>query len=344
MVTRCAATPIGDMPSERTFVTEIATGLGMIGDDNLSSVIARRPPEMSNLTAANWDQLTALWHSGSYDTEFHAAFRNGRAFLAAPGALNGRRPRIVEWTGGRRPPGDEAVPSDLRVDHVYLISCKYLSRILHNSSPARLVEGLLTQAPVDDLRDWYHRVAPVEYQELYEACAPIVDGPSLPERASGLATTERRRLMLALRAGWPPGAADIYIRLCRSVSQATAEAWKSRVTTRNAEPALWRLLRLGSTPYFILGATSSAFMRLRIETPWDWRQNFRLRRLETEAQLGGQPRVGWTATCEARHTWEEHIVRGHVEIRWSHGRFGQPPEAKVYLDTAHGDVPGYRPL
>lgn len=316
----------------------------MVGDDDLPSVIARRPPEMANLTAANWNQLTELWDSGAYDADFDGAFRNGRAFLAAADALNGRRPRIIEWTGGRRPPGDEVVPSDLRVDHVYLISCKYLSRILHNSSPARLIEGLLTQTPVDDLRDWYHRVAPVEYQELYEVCVPIVDGAPLPERVTGLTTAERRRLMLALRAGWPPGAADKYDALCRSVSRATAEAWNTGVTSRNAESTLWRLLRIGSTPYFILGATSREFMRLRIDTPWDWRHNFRLRRFEIEAQLGGQPRVGWAATCVARHTREERVVRGHVEIRWSHGRFGQPPEAKVYLDTAHEDVPGYNQL
>ena len=37
-------------------------------------------------------------------------------------------------------------------------------------------------------------------------------------------------------------------------------------------------------------------------------------------------------------------VAGHVEIRWSHGRFAQPPEAKVYLDTPMADLPGYHPL
>lgn len=340
----CGATPTGDMPSDRTFVTEIATGLGMVGDSDLASVIVRRPPEMSNLTAANWDDLTALWRSGAYGTEFNAGFANGQAFLAAPDGLNGRHPRIIEWTGGRRPPGDEVVPSDLRVDHVYLVSCKYLSRILHNPSPARLVEGLLTQAPVDDARDWYHRVAPVEYQELYEACAPTVGGPALPTRATDLAQAERRRLVMALRAGWPPGAADAYARLCRSVSDTTAALWRARITPRNAEPVLWRLLRIGSAPYFILGASPNGSMRLRIDTPWDWRQNFRLRRFEIDPQRGGQPRVGWAATYEARHTSEARTVRGHVEIRWSHGRFGQPPEAKVYLDSAHDDAPGYHPL
>jgi hypothetical protein len=40
----------------------------------------------------------------------------------------------------------------------------------------------------------------------------------------------------------------------------------------------------------------------------------------------------------------DRTVEGHVEIRWSHGRFAGPPEAKVYLDTPHHDVPGYLPL
>lgn len=332
------------MPSERTFVTEIATGLGMVGDDDVEYVITRRPPEMSNLTPADWDQITALWNSGGYATDFTEGFLNGQAFLAAPDALNGRRPRIIEWTGGRRAPGDEVVPSDLRVDHVYLVSCKYLSRILHNPSPARLVEGLLSQAVVDDRRDWYLRFAPREYQQLYEACVTVVDGPPLPRRAMDLARAERRRLVLALRGGWPDTAADAYGELCLAVSEASALAWKARITPRNAEAVLWRLLRVGSAPYFILGTSPVGSMRLRIDTPWDWRQAFRLGSFDVAPQPGGQPRVRWEAVYEVRHTAEERAVHGHVEIRWSHGRFGQPPEAKVYLDCAHEDVPGYHPL
>jgi len=37
-------------------------------------------------------------------------------------------------------------------------------------------------------------------------------------------------------------------------------------------------------------------------------------------------------------------VQGHVEIRWSHGRFSGAPEAKVYLDTPHANVPVFHPL
>jgi hypothetical protein len=45
-----------------------------------------------------------------------------------------------------------------------------------------------------------------------------------------------------------------------------------------------------------------------------------------------------------RHSGLEQTIEGHIEIRWSHGRFGGKPEAKVYLDTPHAEVPGYFPL
>lgn len=329
------------MPSERTFVTELATGLGMFGHDDVETVMARRP-ESFVLDAADWDRLSALWAQHRYGGEFVAGFLNGRAFLEAPDALNGRRPRVVEWTGGRRPPGDEVVPSDLRVDHVYLVSCKYLSGILHNPSPARLVDGLLSQAPVDDARDWYERVAPHEYQDLYELCAAIE--PSLPAEATQLTKPQRRRLAIGLADGWPAHGIEAYERLCKAVSVRTAERWADTIARANQEIVVWRLLRIGSAPYFVLGTNRSGPMRLRIDTPWDWRQRFCLKRIDVDAQAGGQPRVGWRVHYEMRDTGEKRLVRGHVEIRWSHGRFSQPPEAKVYLDSRHGDVPGYHPL
>ena len=70
----------------------------------------------------------------------------------------------------------------------------------------------------------------------------------------------------------------------------------------------------------------------------------RLESFEIEAQEFGQPRVGWTAGCVDLRVGGHREVRGHVQIRWSHGRFRQRPEAKVYLDTPHVDVPGYNPL
>ena len=236
------------------------------------------------------------------------------------------------------------MPADLRIDHVYLVSCKYLSKILHNPSPARLVDGLLSHAPVDDRRDWYERVAPTEHQALYEVCRAEVDVTDLPDRVADLDPDQRRRLAAALRGDWPDAAGDAYRALCTAVGDATAAAWRSSLVGAHADELLWRLLRIGSTPYFVLGSDRRGSMRLRISTPWDWRQRYRLRSFDIEPQAGGQPRVGWSASVDDRETGALCTVAGHVEVRWSHGRFGQRPEAKVYLDTRHEDVPGYLPL
>jgi hypothetical protein len=72
------------MPSERTFVTELATGLGMLGDDDVETVLDRRPAEFVNLSAEDWDHLGELWSGGRYGREFMEGFMNGRAFLGAP--------------------------------------------------------------------------------------------------------------------------------------------------------------------------------------------------------------------------------------------------------------------
>jgi hypothetical protein len=107
---------------------------------------------------------------------------------------------------------------------------------------------------------------------------------------------------------------------------------------------LWRLLRIVDAPYFVLGAAQNRTLRLRVTTPWDWRRRFEFRGFEAWGEEAGQPRVAWRADVRDHEAGGDRSVEGHVEVRWSHGRFAQPPEAKVYLDTPHADVPGYVPL
>src|SRR5580704_6888217 len=112
-------------------VTELGTGLGMLGDDQLDVVLRSLSPD-------DWDRLSSVRAGGAYDAEFHAAWLNGRFFLAARDGLRGRRPEVVEWKGASRGSGDEVAPVDLRIDHVYLVSCKYMSDILFNASPTHI--------------------------------------------------------------------------------------------------------------------------------------------------------------------------------------------------------------
>jgi len=325
-----------------TTVTELATALGMLGHSSLDVALAARSALLVNLTTLDWDRLDRLRAAGGHDIAFGTGFDNGAAFLAAPGALRGRIPALIEWKGAHKAPGDEPVPADLRVDHVYLISCKYLSRNLHNRSPSRIFDRLLGSGDTDPT-DWYLRTAPAQYQALYEAAASIAATDGLPERVENLAPAHRLELRAALRArSWPADALAPYAELCREVSVRTAEFWSARIVgPAQAEALVWRLLRIGSAPYFILGSDPRRPLRLRIDTPWDWRQRYRLRRLVLSPAFAGQPQVTWSAECTEKATGHTKAVAGHVEIRWSHGRFAQNPEAKVYLDTGHHEVPGY---
>lgn len=322
-------------------VTELVTGLGMLGLPDIDTALRSRPPEMVSLSPALWDQLDALWRGGALKQEFYAAWLNGAAFLSARDGLRGRTPVTVEWKGSHRAPGDEVAPIDLRVDHVYLVSCKYLSRILINASPPHLFDRLLKGGHGRRGGNWYHDVAPAEHQALYESVRHIV--PGLPFDVADLAADERRTLATSLTT-WPNAdAADRYAALVHAVSVRSAERWADNLpTTAEREAMLWRLLRIGATPYFVLGAGKDSLLRLRIATAWDWRQRFELRAFEISPGVGrGQPLVHWHALVRDRASALGQEVAGHVEIRWGHRRFGGPPEAKAYLDTVHTNVPGY---
>jgi hypothetical protein len=333
------------VPDDRTFVTELATALGMLGGSDVTEAVKSRSPEL-RLSDENWDRLDELTSARSWAVEAQSAFENGRAFLDSPDALRGRRPILIEWTGGRRPPGDEVAPIDLRVDHVFLVSCKYLSANIANPSPARLFEGLLATTGDWVRGDWYLETAPDELRRLYLACRRASAISDLPEDPALLQPEDRRRLRRALpERSLPDDVRPAYLDLCRAVSRASAKRWNAAITQfGNPEQVLWRLLRIGSAPYYLLGANTRTPLRLRIASPWDWRQQFRFLSLAVTPGSAGQPQVDWVGTYETRSSRRPSSVRGHVEVRWSHGRFAKPPEAKIYLDTTTDQLPGYYPL
>ena len=169
---------------------------------------------------------------------------------------------------------------------------------------------------------------------------------SLPHFAVDLTTAQRDALARWLRGGWPPGAKGLYAQLSDAVARASVRRWEAAMDVGggNGEAILWRLLRVGSAPYFVLGTAAARSLRLRIATSWDWRQQYQLISVAMEPQGGGQPRVGWEALVRDRTSYEVTEIAGHIEVRWSHGQFGGLPEAKGYLDTPHHLVPGYLPL
>jgi hypothetical protein len=334
------------MPAPRTEVTEIVTGMATMGFPDVARALQVRPRNFLNVEDQHYDALTEVFASDEYTSEFATAWENGVAFARAADGLRGRPPWSVEWKGNQRPPGYEQIPADLRIDHVYLISCKYGSNILHNPSPGNLFVNLLLDRDYRSDQGWYEEVAPEAYQDFYAVCRAEV-GNDLPTLVSELSDRdlETLRVRLPSRLGGVLGKA--YTEFSHTVAAATAKRWASNMTThRRRETMLWRLLRLESAPYFVLGqSTDREPLRYRVATPWDFRLRYAFRDLFVSPNRDAQqPVVHWKAAVRNNATDMEETVEGHVEIRWSHGRFGPSPEAKVYLDTPHHQVPGYFPL
>lgn len=340
-------TPSGPTPANKTMVTEIATALGIANAANPKGSLGICPPELSHVPQDAWDHTHAAFGLSEYSDLVDQSFLNGQFFLESNSGLRGRPARSIEWAGPRRSPGDEVTPVDLRVDHVYLISCKYMSKITMNASPSHLFERLLTGGHGRRGSDWFESCAPAEFHELWTSVKDHLGRNDLGVSPSTLDKLERRAIAKDLTfRRWPDSMAPQYEALCSKVAALSAERWQRQLDLdkRSTESMMWRLLRIGAAPYFVLGAHGNKVMRLRVLTPWDWRQNFEFRALHIEPKEGGQPMVSWSVEYRDREHGTERVVEGHVEIRWSHGRFSGPPEAKVYLDTGFDQVPGYVPL
>lgn len=353
------------MADKRTTITELVTGLGTLGFDSLDDALAARPPEMVSMSPEHWCLLDELHRGGGFRHEFLGAWQNGVAFLDAVEALRGRRPLTVEWRGAQKQPGDEPVPADLRIDHVFLVSCKYLSNIVTNTSPTTVFDRLLAGGHGQGGRsgDWFAEVAPEAYESLYRATrAHLAAQPAAPfplplaaeveavddgrpGSVCELTTADRTTLQTQLGRGrWPVALRPAAIAFSTAVAEASAARWREALAGADVERVLWRLLRIGAAPYFVLGASAEGTLRLRIGTAWDWRQHFRIDDVTVTPKVREQPVVQWAVTVTNRRSLQQTTVEGHVEIRWSHGKFAQRPEAKVYLDTPHHRVPGYWPL
>ncbi|HYN32296.1 MAG TPA: hypothetical protein VES40_06705 [Ilumatobacteraceae bacterium] len=292
-----------------------------------------------------WARLVSSANDPAFAASFETAFNNGRAFLEASDALRGRRPLRVEWKGPHRPPGDDVIPADLRIDHVFLVSCKYLSKVLLNPGPQRLFERLL----VGEQRvatNWFAECAPVEFQTFYEAALANATLTVMPTLVGELSKVQQKALKQTLAARTlPVGLADPWSALCTAVATESARRWNQALSSKTARlRLLWKLLRISSASYFVLGTDKSAHLRLRVDSAWDWNQAYELTGLTVAARQAGQPEVAWHAVVRRRIDGAELSIDGHVEIRWSHGRFVGVPESKVYLDTPHGQVPGYHAL
>ena len=104
-----------------------------------------------------------------------------------------------------------------------------------------------------------------------------------------------------LRDGWPGEPRRHYEAMVARVADVSAERWRDR-DRDDAESMLWRLLRIGSAPYFVLGAAVERLPPPAHRDALDWRRTSSCARFDVEARAGGQPMVAWRAVVRERAT------------------------------------------
>ena len=288
------------MADDRTKITELATALGMTGHNTLQEALEARP-DVLEIGSDDWDDLARIVRTGRLAAVAETAFSNGAYFGSHTDGLAGRIPQHIEWSGGRRIPGDRPVPADLLIDRVYMISCKYLSKILHNTAPAHVFLDGLVAAPGYRGFNWFQEVAPDAHEALYARTVEVLGLVPMAKTPQELTSEHRKKLKAAFRERAVPGLpAELdhqYQTLIDEVSHASAELWRELLGGRaDQERILWRLLRIYSSTYFILGIDQRRTMRLRVMTPWEWRQSYQFVSLTVRAAGRGQPRIDWEAT------------------------------------------------
>jgi hypothetical protein len=287
----------------------------MLGYPDVRRALDIRPRYITHVDESVFERLDDAWASGDYTREFATAWSNGVAFARSPRGLRGRPPGILEWKGHHRPASKslETIPADLRVDHVYLISCKYGSRILHNASPSALFDHHLAPSGPGGARDWFDEVAREEFEEVWR---PLFDrlGFAPSTRPSNASAAERALIGAALAEGPPLTTMPGYRAFVERVSHESAARWRTRLTTRRAASELyWRLVRMQAAPYFVLGARHNGSpLRYRIDTPWDFQRRFVVDAVKVRAGTRGQPSVDWHAEIREHATGLVRTVAGHV--------------------------------
>ena len=146
-----------------------------------------------------------------------------------------------------------------------------------------------------------------------------------------------------LARGWPDGAEPGYVARTRAASAAAAARGTGVLAEAPGRPCSGVWCGWGVRRTSCSAGPPAAPLRLRVATPWDWRLRFRLEPRPRAPARGPAP-GGMAGRGTEKDTGVSRAVVGHVEVRWNHGRFSGPPEAKVYLDVAHHEVPGYLPL
>jgi hypothetical protein len=333
------------MATDKTKLTELGTAVGLVYEPSTGWDGALDQVDVPGIPRDVWQPivLPATAPDSPHREMLLRALGNGRAFRQH--VLGGRRPTVIEWSGGARAVWTSDIPRDLTIDGVWFVQAKYDSTCVLNTSPGTLVDELLVDHSLDTRMSWFEEVALDQLQAYYTQARAHLPLTELPDDVRDLDKDGKAQLKRAMRANAAsPTEDDAYRALCRAVSIETTLRWRHRLGAASMPQRtqmLFRMLRIAGGPYWLLGTKGTTPVQLRISDTRTWRDRFELKRFVVMDARAGQPQVDWRAEILDRRSGKRRAVDGSCEIRWSHGKLQGSPECKVQVLTPLHEIPGY---
>ena len=337
------------MVAKKTIITELSTALGIIAPNREEQLLTSSTPptNLKGVKPSQWSKLTEYWQTKAESKLFQRSFMHGRYFSNYLRKSQVVTNAEISWAGPKRTTPDSP-PADLIIDIIgskIYISCKNDSKVNRNPSPMSLFKTALRNSPVHR-RNWYSEIAPREYSCLLQAATSHLGLKDFPDDPDELTKCQGETLKSLMKRKWPKAIEDSVSKFVEAVSEKSASSLNGVIQAPEEKLDFGlRLLRIIDIEYFILGTQKNEDVRVRVMTRSEFNKKFSITGLSVTSAHKGQPQVDWEIHVASRSSGKlppvlSH-VKGHFEIRWSHGKFNGAPESKVYLETPHPSVPGY---
>ena len=139
-----------------------------------------------------------------------------------------------------------------------------------------------------------------------------------------------------------------YLSMCRKVATVSAERFNSKFLLAMRGPTKkWviesiarNLFKIDSIEYIMAGTEGGKIYAIKMPSLSKWKKEWEIVDIRAIPELTRrQSRVQLVVEYKRKNDTQIYSTSFHVEIRWSHGKFMQSPEAKLYKDFKWVDIP-----
>jgi tRNA A-37 threonylcarbamoyl transferase component Bud32 len=339
------------MPTPRTECTELSVGFGILAVENLLELKQSQVEKYfeGTLSKEKYDRFREEFPNN--EALYRQMYNVGLGLRAIYSPY--KKVSSLKWAGPQQQAVTTAAAKDLIVVNTP-VSVKENSDVVHNPSPYNLFETIPSgQVKAQSSENWYLEQAPQEYQELYSFVrSKGLD--YLPEDVSefeqSIKGRERKPIKYVIKQfsdGEKQAFKHLYLRMCHQVARVSADIFNNNYSAsmlgRSSNAVLEQItrhfFRMNAVDYILGGIDKNNAFAVIVPELTRWKREWIITDVIAEPELDReQSRVQFLVHYKNRNSGITYTAEFHTQIRWSHGKFQNNPEAKLYKNFAWEEV------